>query len=419
MKRKFSQFGYDARSELTSATLGNAAYAYAFDNVGNRSSATEAGTQLAYTTNAQNQYPTLTKTPAQGQTQYFTPTYDADGNAELVWTETGIWVVSYDAKNRPVSFRDVSTGTLVECAYDYRGRRCTKKVTVAGTVTLHERYIYRDYLQIACVDLTRAAHPALWFVLWDPSQETATRPLAIQKDGTWYTYGCDITKFGAVTATGDVSQPFQWSSEFYDSELDLVYYNYRHYSPTDGRWLSRDPIQEQGGRNLYGFVGNSSLNKTDLLGQKECLCPCSDYSKTRWKGGLTWEGRSFRTKSGHNPSVNGCGPENGFLNTGLDIVPDSFFGKVFFNSACNIHDRCYGQICVSSPEHKKLCDEELERDMLKACTAAFRAGRISPAERWLCEKQAKIYYNAVLSMGGGAFEDAQDDACVWEECKLF
>ncbi len=65
MKRKFSQFGYDARSELTSATL---------------------------------------------------------GNAELVWTGTGIWVVSYDAKNRPASFRDVSTGTLVECAYDCRGR---------------------------------------------------------------------------------------------------------------------------------------------------------------------------------------------------------------------------------------------------------------------------------------------------------
>ena len=112
-------------------------------------------------------------------------------------TGTGIWVVSCDAKNRPVSFRDVSTGTLVECAYDYRGRRCTKKVTVAGTVTLHHRYIYRGYLQIACVDLTRSGHPALWFVLWDPSQETATRPLAIQKDGTWYTYGCDITKTSA------------------------------------------------------------------------------------------------------------------------------------------------------------------------------------------------------------------------------
>ena len=166
-------------------------------------------------------------------------------------TGTGIWVVSCDAKNRPASFRDVSTGTLVECAYDCRGRRCTKKVTVAGTATLHERYIYRDYLQIACVDLTRAAHPALWFVLWDPTQETATRPLALQKDGSWFTYGHDLTKnvwevfgpsgyirtsydyapFGAVSASGNVTQPFQWSSEHYDSETALVYYNYRHYSP--------------------------------------------------------------------------------------------------------------------------------------------------------------------------------------------
>ena len=67
----------------------------------------------------------------------------------------------------------------------------------------------------------------------------------------------DYAPFGAVSATGDVTQPFQWSSEFYDSELGLVYYNYRHYSPTDGRWLSRDPIEEEGGRNLYAFVKES------------------------------------------------------------------------------------------------------------------------------------------------------------------
>ncbi len=147
-------------------------------------------------------------------------------------------------------------------------------------------YIYRGYLQIACVDLTRAGTPALWFVFWDPTQPTATRPLAIQKDGNWFVYGHDLTKnvcevfgpagyirteysyspFGAVTSVGDFEQPFQWSSEFYDSELDLVYYNYRHYSPSLGRWLSRDPIEEQGGLNLYCFVGNISTLKFDIMG---------------------------------------------------------------------------------------------------------------------------------------------------------
>lgn len=57
--------------------------------------------------------------------------------------------------------------------------------------------------------------------------------------------------------------------------------------------------------------------------------------------------------------------------------------------------------------------------MTRACVDAFHAGRISFDEREGCEKQALTYYNAVSSMGGGAFEEAQDEACVWEECKLF
>ena len=35
-----------------------------------------------------------------------------------------------------------------------------------------------------------------------------------------------------------------------------------------GRWPSRDPIEERGGLNLYGFVGNDALNQWDLLGLK-------------------------------------------------------------------------------------------------------------------------------------------------------
>ena len=39
-----------------------------------------------------------------------------------------------------------------------------------------------------------------------------------------------------------------------------------HYDPNIGRWLSRDPIAERGGVNLYGFVKNDAINNWDLLG---------------------------------------------------------------------------------------------------------------------------------------------------------
>ena len=42
----------------------------------------------------------------------------------------------------------------------------------------------------------------------------------------------------------------------------------RYYNPSQGRFLGRDPIQEQGGLNLYGFCGNDSVNRWDLLGMK-------------------------------------------------------------------------------------------------------------------------------------------------------
>ncbi|MCI9206007.1 MAG: hypothetical protein HFJ62_06285, partial [Akkermansia muciniphila] len=41
--------------------------------------------------------------------------------------------------------------------------------------------------------------------------------------------------------------PFRFSSEYADDELGLVYYNYRYYNPQDGRWISRDPVDEQSG----------------------------------------------------------------------------------------------------------------------------------------------------------------------------
>ena len=44
------------------------------------------------------------------------------------------------------------------------------------------------------------------------------------------------------------------------------FYGFRYYDPETGRWPNRDPIEESGGYNLYGFVGNDGVNRLDILG---------------------------------------------------------------------------------------------------------------------------------------------------------
>ena len=168
----------NSRSELTAAVSGKT-YGYSYDNIGNRKTAREdAEEATAYTTGPLNQYTAIER----GEESVFEPVYDADGNQTLIRTSTGIWQVTYNAENRPVRFVNESAKTVVECTYDYMGRRHTRKVSVNGTVSSYLRYMYRGYLQIAAIDAVSGVFR--WFLFWDPTQPEAARPLAIRKDGT-------------------------------------------------------------------------------------------------------------------------------------------------------------------------------------------------------------------------------------------
>jgi RHS repeat-associated protein len=52
----------------------------------------------------------------------------------------------------------------------------------------------------------------------------------------------------------------------YDTK-QVFFYGFRYYDPATGRWPNRDPIEEEGGLNLYAFVANTPLNWWDYLGQ--------------------------------------------------------------------------------------------------------------------------------------------------------
>ncbi len=286
-------FTYNSRGELVGDQLRpGGRFGYQYDNIGNRKEAFEFGNTTDYETDELNRYAGIAGNGAAA----FVPQYDADGNQTLVKTSTGIWTVTYNAENRPVKFESEDGGTTVECAYDSMGRRFEKKVTVGGTTGFHARYLYRDYLQVAECDLTGETPKLVRSYLWDPSEPEATRVLAMTR---WEANGTQVKEHlycmhdamknvtslfgeargrralyeyrsygGLVTSEGNMAQEnkFRFSSEYMDDELGLIYYNYRHLNPRDGRWISRDPIMEQGGWNLYSYIYNSPTISNDIIG---------------------------------------------------------------------------------------------------------------------------------------------------------
>ena len=285
-------FTYNGRSELTGDQIQQRNnFAYQYDNIGNRKTARELEEEVSYEANELNQYTNIIQADVS-----FDPLYDADGNQTRIRTSMGIWNVCYDANDRPVSFTSEDGRITVTCGYDYQGRRFEKKVAVSGAITSHAHYLYRGYLQVAELNMMHPMPVLEKSYLWNPAEAAATRILMMtcwkengMADGEHLFFTHDALKnvtsifddrqtrraryeyapFGAlITAQGDMAQDnrFRFSCEFMDDELGLVYYNYRHLNPLDGRWISRDPIAENGGENLYGFVSNSPYVYNDYQG---------------------------------------------------------------------------------------------------------------------------------------------------------
>ena len=118
-----------------------------------------------------------------------------------------------------------------------------------------------------------------------PSYDANGNIIAWTSEGGEHRTTRDFDAFGnIVTKQGErwnESTPFGFSTKYEDVESGLLYYGYRHYDPTHGRWLNRDPIGEEGGTSLYGMVGNDAVRSRDYLGldrQTENFSSTSDIA---------------------------------------------------------------------------------------------------------------------------------------------
>ncbi len=314
----FNVYNYNPRSELTGSDryLGTDVTdlstpvepdkrLYAYDPIGNRQTATE-GTdpEISYTANSLNQYETVGGSSL---------TYDKDGNlkdipAAVIPAQAGIqsasgWNLTWNAENRLVSVAPqtpASGDTKVEFLYDYRGRRVSKSVSEFNgtdwTQTSTTLYVYDGWNLIQELDGTGAVQKSYAWGL-DLSQSIqgagGVGGLLAMTDGTdTYLYCYDANgnvgqmvdadngslvanyqydPFGKTIFSSGVmkeANPFRFSTKYADAETGFYYYGYRYYSSELGRWLSRDPLGEEGGVNLYLSCTNNLICFIDPFGLK-------------------------------------------------------------------------------------------------------------------------------------------------------
>ena len=65
---------------------------------------------------------------------------------------------------------------------------------------------------------------------------------------------------------GDLDADFGFTGHYTHEASGIVLAPYRGYDPGTAKWLSRDPIGENGGINLYGYVGNGPMRNVDPYG---------------------------------------------------------------------------------------------------------------------------------------------------------
>jgi RHS repeat-associated protein len=91
--------------------------------------------------------------------------------------------------------------------------------------------------------------------------------VVLTRSGTATVGSYDYSAFGTLqSAIGPDLCRFKFSSKERDASTGFSYYGFRFYAPQWQRWPNADPIGEEGGLNLYSYVGNNSVNTVDPLG---------------------------------------------------------------------------------------------------------------------------------------------------------
>jgi RHS repeat-associated protein len=197
-----------------------------------------------------------------------TLTYDLNGNLVSDGTKTYEW----DAVNRLTA---VSSGThRSEFTYNGLSQRVTIVEKDNGAVTSTKNLVWvgseiceeRD----ASNNITKRYYPQGMQISSTSYYYTrdhlgSIRELTDSSGAVQSRY--DYDSYGRRTKlSGSLDADFGFTGHYYHQPSGLHLALYRAYDADLGRWISRDPIAEAGGINLYGYVLNNPIWAIDPLG---------------------------------------------------------------------------------------------------------------------------------------------------------
>jgi len=160
----------------------------------------------------------------------------------------------------------------------------------------------------------------------------------------------------------------QKPSKLAEKLVHVADYLYRYYDPLTGRWPNRDPIEELGGVNLYGYVDNQGVNTSDALGLT-IVQPKDGYLKDQECKDVTLK-EFFDLQSDWGARL--TTPEKTFLGqggcVGVCVVAQDVVGKNRGNDENHMQPEFYDPNgpntytkCWAGPEGKKMAEAEVQK----------------------------------------------------------
>lgn len=299
---------YDLLYQLTNVTVvvagtTNTTYAYRFDTAGNRLLEKNGGSTWNAYYNAKNE---LVGKDAGLTVNNQSFEWDEENRLAAIVQGTNRTTFLYDALSRYSEIHTYNGTNLVQSRYfTWNGAQIIQELywdSTAGYTTA-KWFVDQGF---TAYDAAWAPAPERYFVYNKDHLGSVRESLRNGSLDARYDYD-PFGRRSVLQSSASSRNPDHGFTGLYTlGALNLALY--REYDPDLGRWISRDPIGEEGGLNLYQYAANDPINLVDIYG----LCPSGGNPRNSL-GGVTPSnsGRGIRPPGPPNRVTSSGGAQGG------------------------------------------------------------------------------------------------------------